>query len=59
VTETRGRLEVMAATNLGRRRPCNEDAIVVGNWFGFGDVASHTTAQGTFTGFLLAVADGL
>jgi PPM family protein phosphatase len=59
VTETRGRLEVTAATNLGRRRPSNEDAIVVGNWFGFGDVASHSTAQDAFADFLLAVADGL
>jgi PPM family protein phosphatase len=59
VTGARGRLEVTAATNLGRRRPSNEDAIVVGNWFGFGDVASHATVHGTFAGFLLAVADGL
>ena len=59
MTDPHGRLEVTAATNLGRSRPSNEDAIVVGNWFGFGDVASHSTAQDAFADFLVAVADGL
>jgi protein phosphatase len=59
VTESLPKLDVTAATNLGLVRPANEDAIVVGTWRGFGDVASHSVTHDVFANVLLAVADGL
>jgi protein phosphatase len=59
MTERMGKLEITAATNLGRHRPANEDAIIVGRWLGFGDDTSHSARHEAFADLLLAVADGL
>ena len=59
MTEFRPKLDVTAATNLGRVRSANEDAIVVGTWRGIGDDASHAVTQDAFANVLLAVADGI
>jgi protein phosphatase len=59
MTYRAGRLEITASTNLGRLRPVNEDAILVGNWLGFGDDVSHSARHDASADVLLAVADGL
>ncbi len=59
VIETKGRLEITAATNIGLRRSSNEDSIVVGRWIGFGDDASHSVSHDASADVLLGVADGL
>lgn len=57
--ENIGRLEITAATNVGLSRASNEDAVVVGDWIGFGDDASHSGSHDASTYILLGVADGL
>jgi protein phosphatase len=54
------KIEISAATNRGRVRSRNEDAVVVGRWLGLGDTASHDAEYDlSEQGILLAVADGL
>lgn len=53
-------IRISAATHKGYVRRSNEDAILAGNWIGYGESASHAfewVVDGR--GLLLAVADGL
>lgn len=53
-------LQVSAATHRGYVRSSNEDAIIAGDWIGYGDSASRAFKQVVDAqGLLLAVADGL
>ena len=53
-------IQISAATHKGNVRRLNEDAILAGDWVGYGESASHAfewVVDGR--GLLLAVADGL